>query len=499
MVLQDLGGGRISTVTYGSQRPDHPDAATFAIDLTQQSHAGRSAEPDPRRADRDRRPDQDRRHDPRRRDSGKSRSARTRIGRGRVPQPADRRRPAERAAGQRRPDQAGQCEARRRTAAGAAGAGDWASRTDKKTVTLNFLGAGQAAGARRLHPGIADLEDQLSAGARATKEAAVPARLGDRREHDRSRLERRRPDAGQRPADLVRDGPVSAAVRRPARGGAGAVCLAAAADVRPGSGGRGWGIQKPAAEADRARAKQQNDGRSLRRMRRAGRSGRRNGRRRRTATWRDAKAAEKASTPASLPGRCNRWPRPATSASCSSTRSPRRSRCRGSSRPCCRSSTNRCKGEKVSIYNRSGACQASAQRPAAEEHDRPAPDARADHRVRRRRLCRRRPDRGPAARHRAADQLCDGPRYRSRPDDRRRAGAARQRAAISKGTLHTSHKYARTQDVHRQELRQESEESADRVSARAALEAGRARRSRPKRPATCTASPSPPSRASRRR
>ncbi len=45
------------------------------------------------------------------------------------------------------------------------------------------------------------------------------------------------PDAGQRPADLVRHGPVSAAVCSAAGGGAGAVRLAAAADVRPGSGG----------------------------------------------------------------------------------------------------------------------------------------------------------------------------------------------------------------------------------------------------------------------
>ena len=60
-----------------------------------------------------------------------------------------------------------------------------------------------------------------------------------------------------------------------------------------------------------------------------------------------------------------------------------------------------------------GAGQASAQRPAAHQHHRPAPDARPDHGLRRRRLCRRRPDRRHAARRRAADQLCPRPGHRS--------------------------------------------------------------------------------------
>ncbi|HQU44895.1 MAG TPA: hypothetical protein PK867_18920, partial [Pirellulales bacterium] len=34
MVLEDLGGGRISTVTYGSQDPITKTLKTFAIDLT---------------------------------------------------------------------------------------------------------------------------------------------------------------------------------------------------------------------------------------------------------------------------------------------------------------------------------------------------------------------------------------------------------------------------------------------------------------------------------
>ena len=84
--------------------------------------------------------------------------------------------------------------------------------TDKKTVSAQLPGQGQAAGARGLHPGNAHLEDQLSPGARR-QGAAVLARLGDRREHDRGGLERRGADAGQRPADLVHDGSVSAALR----------------------------------------------------------------------------------------------------------------------------------------------------------------------------------------------------------------------------------------------------------------------------------------------
>ena len=107
---------------------------------------------------------------------------------------------------------------------------------DKKAVSLSFLGEGK----RPVRVGYIQEAPIWKTSYRLVlgdDEAAVPARLGDCREHDRVRLERREPDARQRPADLVRHGPLSAAVSRPARCEAGAVRLAAAADVRPGPGG----------------------------------------------------------------------------------------------------------------------------------------------------------------------------------------------------------------------------------------------------------------------
>ena len=115
---------------------------------------------------------------------------------------------------------------------------------DKKTVTLSFLGARDAQGPGRLHPGDADLEDQLPAGA-GRREAAFPARLGDRREHDGGRLEGRGADAGQRPADLVRDGPLSAALHSAAAWSELELYASLrAADLRPGPGGQRAGVPK---------------------------------------------------------------------------------------------------------------------------------------------------------------------------------------------------------------------------------------------------------------
>ena len=89
--------------------------------------------------------------------------------------------------------------------------------TDKKTVSLNLLGKGK----RPVRVGYIQETPIWKTSYRlvlSDKEAALPARLGDRGKHDRRRLERRRPDAGQRPADLVHDGPLRAALR-PAAGG----------------------------------------------------------------------------------------------------------------------------------------------------------------------------------------------------------------------------------------------------------------------------------------
>ena len=43
MVLEDQGGGRISTITYGSRDPITKTLKTFSIDLTRQPTIGRSA------------------------------------------------------------------------------------------------------------------------------------------------------------------------------------------------------------------------------------------------------------------------------------------------------------------------------------------------------------------------------------------------------------------------------------------------------------------------
>ncbi len=94
MVVQDLGGGQISTVTYGSKDPITKTLKTFAIDLTNNPTLARSAQAGPRRAGRDRSAQQDHRHDPGRRDPQEG-GRRERSGRDRVAQPADRRGPAE--------------------------------------------------------------------------------------------------------------------------------------------------------------------------------------------------------------------------------------------------------------------------------------------------------------------------------------------------------------------------------------------------------------------
>ena len=120
-----------------------------------------------------------------------------------------------------------------------------------------------------------------------------------------------------------------------------------------------------------------------------------------------------------------------------------------------------------------GPGQAPAQRTQAGELDRPAPDARPDHGLRRRGLRRRRPDRGPAAGHRAAHQLRDGSRHRGRARRHQQARAVGEPQA-RQGHGHQQPQVRALAAVHGEELRQKDQEGADRVPAGGQLEAGRA-------------------------
>ena len=107
--------------------------------------------------------------------------------------------------------------------------------TQKKAVSLHFAGEGK----RKVEVGYVIENPIWKTSYRLVLgqgRQAVPARLGGGREPDRRGLERRDDGAGQRPADLVQDGPVQPAVRRPADGRAGTVRLPAAADLRRGDG-----------------------------------------------------------------------------------------------------------------------------------------------------------------------------------------------------------------------------------------------------------------------
>ncbi len=217
MVVQDLGGGQVSTVSYGSKDPITKTLKSFAIDLTANPTLGATAQPGPRREGGDRRPEQDHRHDPRRRDPHASRSTRTKsfevevlnllTDEGLRSVPLDHGQPH---------------QARSTRSSTPSCARPWpcwprSHATDKKTVTLNFLGEGK----RQVRVGYIQETPIWKTSYRLVlddEEGPLPARLGDRREHDRGGLERRQPDAGQRPADLVHHGSVPAAVRAAAHG-----------------------------------------------------------------------------------------------------------------------------------------------------------------------------------------------------------------------------------------------------------------------------------------
>ena len=229
MVLQDLGGGKISTVTYGSRDPITKTLKTFAIDLTN----------NPTLADllRQVRGEQVDVEAPTKItgiilgvETHKEKVGDNDTVEKEYSEPAHRRRPAERAAGHGGPHQADQRKARRRTAAsaGRAGAGP---RHGQENRDAQFHGPRQAARAGRLHPG--DAPSGRPAIAWCSPTTSSPFLQGwaiveNTTEDDWKDV---RADAGQRPADLVRDGPVRAAVRAAAGGRAGVVRRFAAADV----------------------------------------------------------------------------------------------------------------------------------------------------------------------------------------------------------------------------------------------------------------------------
>ena len=101
--------------------------------------------------------------------------------------------------------------------------------TQKKAVSLSFVGEGKRNVRRRLRHREPDLEDELPAGSgQGEGGQAVPAGLGRGGERHRRGLEGRANGPGQRPAHLLPNGPVYAAVRAAADGRARAVRLPAA-------------------------------------------------------------------------------------------------------------------------------------------------------------------------------------------------------------------------------------------------------------------------------
>ena len=266
LVLQDLGDGKVSTVSYDSQEPVDKTLKSFALDLTnnptlgqilnqargekievvlQQNNAGPAGHDDRRHRRHGRRSTS-----PARKDAmvevdmlnllcteGVRERAAVAGAAAALPEPvAGHRvppRPGSAGRGPRQPEEDRQPQLRRRR---------------------------KADGEGRLRRRKPDLEDELPAGA-GQEGQAVAARLGHRREHQRRGLEGRAHGAGLRPADLVPDGPVSAAVHPAADGGAGAVRVAAAADL-PGRPQRpGWAANSAAVGAAAASSADRRPGR----------------------------------------------------------------------------------------------------------------------------------------------------------------------------------------------------------------------------------------------
>ena len=146
--------------------------------------------------------------------------------RSRVSQPADRRRAAQRAAGHASAASSWSNEkldAELRQALAVLATGPRHRQEDRDA---QLPGRGQAAGARRLHPGSARSGRPATGWCSTDKDAPFLqgwAIVENTTEEDWNDV---RSDAGQRPADLVRHGPVPAAVRAAAGGRAGAVRVA---------------------------------------------------------------------------------------------------------------------------------------------------------------------------------------------------------------------------------------------------------------------------------
>ncbi len=170
------------------------------------------------------------RHDPRCRAPAESAGARRGARRSPRPQPPHRRHdPVHRAAVDRQP-LARRSAAPGRAHQGALGARPGA-RPGQEAGDDQLRRHGRPPRAHRLRRRDARVEDQLPPAARR-QELGVPPGLGDRRQSDGERLEQRLALAGERTADLVHDGSLSAALRDAPGGAPGAVGGSHAAALR---------------------------------------------------------------------------------------------------------------------------------------------------------------------------------------------------------------------------------------------------------------------------
>jgi hypothetical protein len=141
--------------------------------------------------------------------------------------------------------------------------------------------------------------------------------------------------------------------------------------------------------------------------------------------------------------------------------------------PCTAPFQRRRAGRKAIDLQRQRAAEASTQWPAVEEHDRTAPDAGTRHGVRRRHLCRRCTDRGSASRQRAINQLRARPGYRGRARGEIFPRAVDERKN-RQGNAYLDAQVRAHPDLHREELGQARQVGAHRISFRCELETDRA-------------------------
>ena len=258
MVLRDLDGGHISAVSYDTNAPVEKTLQSLRHQPDRQPDLRPDPQPGARREGRGRLAAgqrgparHDDRHHRRHRDRSRSASART-------PSTssmlnlwcADGMRSVKLTDVQRVRFLNPIMDSEFKQGAGDAGA---VARHAEEGGQHQLRGRRQARGARRLRDREPHLEDQLSAGAgQGEGGQAVPARLGHRREPHRRGLEGRPHGPGLRPADLLPDGPVSAALCAAADGRAGTVRLAPARHLqrRPGQDASGERLAAPAPEAD---------------------------------------------------------------------------------------------------------------------------------------------------------------------------------------------------------------------------------------------------------